>query len=410
MMRSIPIALLSVLVLCLLAASTRVNAWDYCNGGSDWGRTYPACYGGSRQSPVPIDGSQTTEVQTLAPLSILSCAFGAGTKTTVELLNNGVTYQLRFSRPNSTTNPKKVTQFCTIRNPRGHMAVYSLAQIHVHMTAEHVINDVQLPFELHFVFERNLGSETAHMVVAVQGMSGPTSASLTFTESLLQKLIVQSSQKTLNAGQSIVVDGLPEGTADDILPERPEYFAYLGSLTTPPCTEGVDWFVFQQPILVSAPIIRGIQAAMERDQTCPSQRGNWTNYNARTLQALLGRTIDRYGKLLSADSIAGSVGAPSPSSAGPRGGQGKQPTSPPSPSATAGSVTPPPQPQSFMMANIVVGLMCLAAIIMLVEQYALPKSDSRRTGEHGSAEEGTALHAVNPSAARPTSYGSVENH
>ena len=75
-------------------------------------------------------------------------------------------------------------------------------------------------------------------------------------------------------------DEMPPQAALDprqLLPQDRRYYSYLGSLTTPPCTEGVRWLVLQQPLTVSAAQIDAFA------QRYPS--------NARPLQPVGGRVI-----------------------------------------------------------------------------------------------------------------------
>ena len=62
-----------------------------------------------------------------------------------------------------------------------------------------------------------------------------------------------------------------------LLPKNPHYFSYSGSLTTPPCTEGVRWIVLQEPIEISEEDVRRFVEII--------------GYNARPVQPLGGREI-----------------------------------------------------------------------------------------------------------------------
>jgi carbonic anhydrase len=74
--------------------------------------------------------------------------------------------------------------------------------------------------------------------------------------------------------------------ASDLLPEDMSYFAYAGSLTTPPCTEGVRWFVMQTPVTVSASVI-------QRLHMLASEFPGYNGYpnNNRPVTPLNGRTV-----------------------------------------------------------------------------------------------------------------------
>ena len=82
--------------------------------------------------------------------------------------------------------------------------------------------------------------------------------------------------------------------AMSLLPEDLTYFTYSGSLTTPPCTEGVRWFVMQTPVPVSAFVIQQLH-------TITSQFPGYNGFanNNRPVLPLNGRTVlmgvDGYG-------------------------------------------------------------------------------------------------------------------
>ena len=63
----------------------------------------------------------------------------------------------------------------------------------------------------------------------------------------------------------------------EILPESKEYYRFNGSLTTPPCTEGVKWIVLKTPVIISKSQLKDFEAVMPR--------------NARDIQDINARTI-----------------------------------------------------------------------------------------------------------------------
>jgi carbonic anhydrase len=63
-------------------------------------------------------------------------------------------------------------------------------------------------------------------------------------------------------------------TASDLLPKSKNYYRYSGSLTTPPCSEGVRWYVMKQPITVSKAQIEQFSKVMEHPNNRPIQPVN----------------------------------------------------------------------------------------------------------------------------------------
>lgn len=132
-------------------------------------------------------------------------------------------------------------------------STYALLQFHLHTPSEHTVDGEQYPAELHYVHQNEAG-ELA--VVGVLFEEGSANAAV---DSLL----------SASAGDQVSMTGL--------FPEGQEYYKYTGSLTTPPCTEGVRWHVLEEPISVSS---EQLQQLEER-----------VGMNARPVQPLNDRTL-----------------------------------------------------------------------------------------------------------------------
>lgn len=113
---------------------------------------------------------------------------------------------------------------------------YDLIQIHFHEPSEHTVNGVRYPIETHLVHQSKEGEYT---VLAIFGIEGKESETVEFMESYLP----------LAEGEEKVIDKALDLTS--IFPEKKDYYSYRGSLTTPPCTENVNWIIFKNPIILS---------------------------------------------------------------------------------------------------------------------------------------------------------------
>lgn len=136
-------------------------------------------------------------------------------------------------------------------------AAYQLAQIHFHTPSEHYMDGSPYPMEAHFVHKNDKGDLAVIGVMMKVGGANQT----------IQKMWDNIGKK-------------PEGltvSPYDLLPAKPEYFRYDGSLTTPPYTEGVQWHVMQQPIEISEAQLLAYQTLFP--------------HNARVLQPLNGRVL-----------------------------------------------------------------------------------------------------------------------
>lgn len=108
-----------------------------------------------------------------------------------------------------------------------------------------------------------------YVVLAVMAIEGEGSAPFTFLENYLPLNVNET--KPVNADFDLNLN----------LPENKSYYAYGGSLTTPPCTESVSWFVFKTPISVSLKQVQQLQELMPMN-------------NYRNEQPLNGRIVKQY--------------------------------------------------------------------------------------------------------------------
>lgn len=184
--------------------------------------------GGEHQSPINIISSDAKVDGSMKPLDI---HYASATKIH-EVVNNGHSIQYNFESGD-------------YLNYKGDK--YELKQIHFHEASEHTINGIRYPMVIHMV---HVSDKNQFVVLAVMVEEGQDSAPFKFLESYLP----------LAKGQT-----KPINTSFDLnknLPEDRGYFNYVGSLTTPPCTEGVNWFVFKNPITISLEQVKVLQKLM----------------------------------------------------------------------------------------------------------------------------------------------------
>lgn len=194
--------------------------WSY--GGEDgpkaWGGLdshYAVCEGGPFQSPIDIQAAGAEKHHTDLHIKYKPAELHA--------LNNGHTVQLDAEADNDQLEVN------------GHD--YKLIQMHFHSPSEHHIGGETFPMEAHFVHI----DEYDHL--AVLGVPIRVGAENAILKPLFENLPAHGGEKVDRPSEKI---DLP-----NLLPDEQHFFHYLGSLTTPPCTENVLWFVLETPIEVS---------------------------------------------------------------------------------------------------------------------------------------------------------------
>ena len=193
-------------------------AYEGENGPQAWGRLKPEfnlCSSGRRQSPISIDESTTLQ----GPAEPIQFNYVPSNGTVV---NNGHTIQVDVQGNNAIT-------------VRG--SIYQLVQFHFHTPSEEQINFKRSTMVAHLV-HRNGEGQLA--VVAVLLEPGSANA-------LIDKVWTYMPLDT-NDRVRMPNDLL---NLTELLPTDQRYYQFMGSLTTPPCSEGVLWMVLKQAMTIS---------------------------------------------------------------------------------------------------------------------------------------------------------------
>ncbi|MEI8634465.1 carbonic anhydrase family protein [Vibrio sp. PP-XX7] len=195
-------------------ASNDGSRWGYQSvyGPESWGHVSKTCETGKNQSPINIKDTLQADLKPLV--------FKYEGEVTA-LQNNGHTLQATVTGDNVLVVDGQE---------------FTLKQFHFHTPSENLINDHQYPLEAHFVHANRAG-ELA--VVSVMYDAGTANAEL----AQLAKELPQSGH-TVKLEQPFPVQSM--------LPSTQSYYRFNGSLTTPPCSEGVRWLVLKQPQTLSA--------------------------------------------------------------------------------------------------------------------------------------------------------------
>ncbi|MEX1083460.1 MAG: carbonic anhydrase [Xanthobacteraceae bacterium] len=218
---------LAGLALCPLCAAKGSAAegahWSYegATGPDKWGNLDAAskiCSAGTQQSPIDIAGPIKAQ---LPPLRI------SWRKTADTIVNNGHTIQLNTAEGGTLTLGKDT---------------YRLLQFHFHRPSEHLIGGKSFPMEAHFVHGKASGGLAVVGVLMTTGKPNP----------VFNKIVATMPAQ---AGPPITADTAidPNG----LLPRNRDYYRYAGSLTTPPCSETVEWLLLTNSIQAAEADIAG---------------------------------------------------------------------------------------------------------------------------------------------------------
>jgi carbonic anhydrase len=224
------------------AGSKAEPAWGYegDKGPSQWSRLAPAyadC-GGNAQSPIDLSRGERGTPPRLAVSYEASMA-------TVE--NSGHSIEVAYTRGGSIELGG---------------TEYELVQSHFHAPSEHTLESRRFPLEFHLVHEARDG--TRAVLGAFARVGGPNR----LLEALVEAIPRQEGAR-LALGRSV--------NALDLLPPQPateRRWSYEGSLTTPPCTEGIRWTVFDRPIEVSARQLSELTSVYSGTNRPLQSRGN----------------------------------------------------------------------------------------------------------------------------------------
>lgn len=190
-------------------------AYEGKGGPDNWAKLspdYQLCASGQRQSPINIQGGIHVDLEPIK--------FHYG-PASYSVLDTGHTIQVNVAPG---------------QNIRVMEHTYHLIQFHFHKPSEERVNGRRYDMVVHLVHKDDEG----HLaVVALLVEAGPDNP------------IIQSVWNNLPLEQGMVVSPSPLLDLSKLLPAKPDYWIYMGSLTTPPCTEDVLWMVMKQPIPAS---------------------------------------------------------------------------------------------------------------------------------------------------------------
>ncbi|MBI5908895.1 MAG: carbonic anhydrase family protein [Betaproteobacteria bacterium] len=236
--------------------------YDGKQGPGAWGALaadYATCTSGRDQSPIDIKDAKS------AQLPLIGTDYP---QSGLRILNNGHTIQVNYGAGGGAALGGKR---------------YDLVQFHFHTPSEHHINGRSFPMEVHLVHKDASGKLAVIGVMLQEGKSN------SFLSRFWQRMPAEAGLEKAVSEVMLDIAGL--------LPKDKSYYHYQGSLTTPPCSEGVSWYLLKTPIEVSKEQVRQFAALFQ--------------HNARPVQPLNGREIASVkdtGQFVAVAAAAGAMG------------------------------------------------------------------------------------------------------
>lgn len=232
--------LVSAILVSGLAHAGSEHHWGYSGqeGPEQWGNLSPtnyACKTGNNQSPINL----TNFVE--ANLEPIRFYYNIGSN---EILNNGHTVQLNF-KPDNQIQVNGLS--------------FGLKQIHFHAPSENKINGRSFPLEAHMV---HVDAQGKLAVIGVMFEEGHPARAIG---------AAWAHMPTKGGEKKQLPYHIP---ANDFLPSNRNYYRFNGSLTTPPCSEGVLWMVMKRPMRASKEQLAQFSTVMQHPNNRPIQPVN----------------------------------------------------------------------------------------------------------------------------------------
>jgi len=210
------------------AVTTADPIWHYegDEGPERWGTIdtkFASCQSGRAQSPIDIVAPARRDTVEANVVKFAPTSLGiVHHEHVADAMNNGHTIQVNYSDGDTLTVGGRD---------------YQLVQYHFHAPSEHTVNGMQFPMEMHLV---HMSGEGQLAVIGVFITEGAHNAAF---DPIWTNL--PASKGVEHHLEHVKVD------VDALLPRARTTYRYDGSLTTPPCSEGVQWFVMTVPIALS---------------------------------------------------------------------------------------------------------------------------------------------------------------
>ncbi|MBL4640045.1 MAG: carbonic anhydrase family protein [Kordiimonadaceae bacterium] len=238
------------LALIVSSGANAQSAWGYSgnNGPNKWheiSSSNSLCRVGKQQSPIDIEGTDPAVMHRLRP------QYGL---TPVHMKNMHTSITMPYVKDSLLLVGGKI---------------FELESFTFHTPAEHTVAGKRMPMSIQFMHHAINGEKAIVEVFVKEGRTNIAGKEL-WEHLPLERNQVMKSKKTLI-------------NARDLMPFEQSYYRYMGSMTTPPCSEGINWYVLKTPIEFSKEQIALVKGIVGGENARPTQsRNNRIILDART--------------------------------------------------------------------------------------------------------------------------------
>jgi len=201
---------------------------------------YAICNAGKEQSPIDIRHTQKAQLPALR--------FESKSSPLKGLVNNGYTIRVNYHDAPGSGNA------LIIEDVR-----YQLTQLHFHRPSEEYIHGRRYDMVTHLMYQSSDGK-----VVGVAALLKAGRENSTVHEIWAHMPMIESKVRPDFSHEELKIPGVEINPAG-LLPENLAYYTYMGSVTAPPCTEGVRWYVLKTPVHISPAQIRAFAKLYPHD-------------------------------------------------------------------------------------------------------------------------------------------------
>jgi len=253
-MKTIEACAILAALFAIAPAAGASGEFTYQANGLDWDEVAELCGTGMAQSPIDIVSANAVPASAQkGNRGLTTFDFAPGTDIVIENTGHGLNTMFDVTDLSA-----------VIETPEGPQSLEPL-QFHWHSPSEHSIDGVIYPMEVHLVTKTNVTGDLA--VVGMMYKYGSENALLNKLwpseaddfafrikgeDSAAEEAYLHEKGAKTETGATIDV-------MKELLPASKDYFAYRGSLTTPPCSEGVYWHVLKTPLEASVDQVLNFQ-------------------------------------------------------------------------------------------------------------------------------------------------------